>query len=107
MELVANCYRLTERLPKTETYGLSSRIQNNASYIPGNIADGHNRGSTAEFLSKLSAAQGNLAHLETNLLLAEMLSFVPMSEIQPMLDQCTEVGKMTYGLMRSLRGGRS
>jgi four helix bundle protein len=106
MELVVMCYKLTENLPKTETYGLSSRIQNNASYIPGNIADGHSRDTTGEFLNKLSAAKGYLAQLETNLLLVEMLSFLPMSDIQPVLDKCAEVGKMTNGLMRSLRGGR-
>lgn len=105
MELVLMCYKLTEKLPKTETYGLSSKIQNTASSIPAYIADGHSRETTGEFLNRLSSVLGFVAALETHLLATEMLSFLPMKDIQPALDKCAEVGKMTNGLMKSLRSG--
>jgi four helix bundle protein len=107
MELVVMCYKLTEKLPKAETFGLCSKIQNTASSIPAYIADGHSRETTAEFLSRLSSVLGFVAALETHLLLVEMLTFLPISEVQPVLDKCAEVGRMTHGLMKSLRSGRS
>lgn len=107
MELVVSCYKLTEKLPKTETFGLSSKIQNTSSSIPAFIADGHSRQTTPEFQNRLSSVLGFVAALETYLLLVEMLKFLPISEIQSVLDKCAEVGKMTHGLMNSLKtGGR-
>jgi len=106
MELVVMCYKLTEKLPKTETYGLSSKIQNTSSSIPSYIADGHSRETTSEFLGRLSSVVGLVAALETQLLLVEMLGFLPNSNVQPVLDKCADIGKMTHGLMRSLRSGR-
>ena len=104
MELVIACYKLTEKLPKTETFGLSSKIQNTSSSIPASIADGHSRETTTEFLNRLSSVLGFVAALETHLLLVGMLMFLPTGEVQPVLDKCAEVGKMTHGLMKSLRG---
>lgn len=105
MELVVMCYKLTEKLPKTETFGLSSKIQNTASSIPAYIADGHSRQTTPEFLNRLSSVSGFVAALETQLTLVEMLKFPPNDETQPLTDRCAEIGKMTHGLMNSLKSG--
>lgn len=106
MELVVVWYKLTEMLPKTETYGLSSKIQNTVASIPAYVADGHSRETTTEFLNRLSSVIGLVAALETHLLLVEMLKFLPLNEVQPVLDKCAEAGKMTHGLMKSLRSSR-
>ena len=42
--------------------------------------------------------------LETDLLTTTRLSFLTPKEIEPILNRCTEIGKMLNGLMRSLRG---
>jgi len=107
MELVVACYQLTVRLPSSEVFGLGSDIQRKARQIPAAIADGHGRENVGEYLSRLSFAHGSLMALETDLLAANRLSFLSMKEIEPVLDQCAEVGRMLHGLMRSLRSGRS
>ncbi len=43
MDLVAESYRLTKLLPKTEACGLTTQIQRAAVSIPANIAEGHGR----------------------------------------------------------------
>lgn len=67
MELVEIIYRLTQNFPKYEIYGLTSQIQRAAVSVPSNIAEGHTREHTKEFLHHLSIAQASLAELETQL----------------------------------------
>ncbi|HER63430.1 MAG TPA: four helix bundle protein, partial [Desulfobacteraceae bacterium] len=39
MELVVECYQLSEKFPASETYGLSSQLRRAAVSIPANIAE--------------------------------------------------------------------
>ncbi len=107
MDLVVECYKLTEKLPPTETYGLISSIRRACILVPAHIADGKGRDTIGEYLQKISAASGSLKLLETHLLVMDRLKYLPMSEIEPSLDLCDQVGKMLTRLTQSLRGGRS
>jgi four helix bundle protein len=106
MDLVVECYKLTEKLPPAEIYGLTSSIRRSCILVPANIADGKGRDSVGEYLQKISAASGSLKLLETHLLVADRLKYLPMSEIEPSLDLCDQIGKMLTRLAQSLRGGR-
>jgi len=70
-------YKLTESFPQEETYGLTSQMRRAAVSIASNIAEGAARNSTKEFIQSLYIALGSLAELETQLLLARELEFVP------------------------------
>ena len=50
MDLVVVCYDLTRRFPKNETYGHANQLQRSAVSVPSNIAEGHGRQHTKEFL---------------------------------------------------------
>ena len=65
MDLTPEVYRLQRKLPKEETYGLGDQIRRAAVSIPANIAEGHARQHTKEFLQYLAIARGSLAELET------------------------------------------
>lgn len=65
IDLVEQVYRLTARFPREEIYGLTSQIQRAAVSIPSNIAEGHTREHSKEYLQHLSIAQASLAELET------------------------------------------
>lgn len=103
MELVKKIYLLTREFPKHETYGLSSQMQRAAVSIPANIAEGHARDSTKEFLRHLSIARGSLAEIETHLILAESLNYVDHERIARLLAKCAEEGKMLGSLQRRLK----
>lgn len=103
MDLVVACYEITNRLPTSETHGLASDIHRKVRQIPSYIADGHGRGNTAEFLTRLSFAHGSLMALETDFLTTVRLSFLTPKDIEPILSRCAEVGRLLNGLMRSLR----
>src|SRR2546430_11894359 len=103
MDLVVESYRLTEKLPKAELYGLVSQIRRAAVSIPANIAEGHGRYHTREFLRHLSIAKGSLIELETELIAAGRLGFIPEPDVRSALNATAELGRMLAGLTRSLR----
>jgi len=103
MELAEQVYRLSQRFPKQEMYGLTSQIQRAAVSIPANIAEGHARGATKDFLRYLAIAQGSLAELETHLMLAERIKYVTSDLIVPILNQCTKEARMLRSLRSRLR----
>ena len=102
MELVESVYALTARFPRHELYGLTSQIQRAAVSVPSNIAEGHARESTKEYLQHLSIAQASLAELETQLEIARRLSYVTENELGHLLNQITALGKQLYALRNAL-----
>ena len=86
-------YQLTEQFPEKEKYGLASQMRRAAVSIPSNIAEGKKRGTRKDFVRFLRIADGSVAELETQVLLAK--EFYPahdfliaeglISEIQKML----------------------
>ena len=103
MELAKDAYLLAQRFPKHEVYGLSSQLQRAAVSIPANLAEGHAKDFTKEFLRHISIAQGSLAETEPNLLLAESLDYVKPDSVASILDKCAEERRMLSGLRRSLK----
>ncbi len=56
MDLVEAIYRITQPFPAHEQYGLTSQMRRAAVSIPSNIAEGHTRQYTKEYLYHLSVA---------------------------------------------------
>jgi four helix bundle protein len=102
MDLVPNVYRLTERLPKHELFGLTGQIRRAAVSVSANIAEGQARYHTKEFLHHLSIARGSLAELFTLALLAERLSYLSPLEREGLAEKIAHVRKLLSGLIKSL-----
>jgi len=98
MDLVVAVYRVSAAFPKSELYGLTGQIRRAAVSIPSNIAEGHSRASTKEYLNHLSIAQASLAELETQLEIATRLQLVELSDSRPILEQATVLGKQLRAL---------
>lgn len=107
MQVVVECYRLSDLFPKTETYGLASQWRRAAVSVPANIAEGHGREHLGNYLHHLSIANGSLMEVETHLLLAEKLSFLESQQINQTLTATVEIGRMLAGLTRSLKNKRT
>ena len=102
MDLVEDCYRLTAKFPKNESYGLTGQLQRSAVSVPANIAEGRERTGTREFLHHLSIACGSLAELETHLLIARRLNYVGEDDLRRLMDKAGEIGRMLNGLRGAL-----
>lgn len=103
MTLAECCYRLTREFPRDELFGLTSQIRRAAGSVPANIAEGHGRENTGNFVHHLRISQGSLKELETHLLLAERVGTLPAKDLPPALAQCESLGRMLRALIRSLQ----
>lgn len=97
MNMCTEVYRLCDKLPKAEQYGLESQIKRCAVSIPSNIAEGFKRGSKKEFAQFLRIASGSSAELETQLMIIERV-FNLDTTIQ--LEALLEIQKMLTVLIR-------
>lgn len=102
MDLAVAVYDATKQFPADERFGLTSQTRRSAVSIPCNIAEGHARDSTKEFLHFLSITNGSLAELETQLILGERLGFLEADTSKARLAECSEVSRIVNGLRRSL-----
>ena len=100
MELVEEVYKVTEQLPKTELFALSSQLKRAAVSIPSNIAEGQKRLNKAETIQFTGIALGSIAETETQLILCQRLHG---ADTYRALGLCTDVGKMSTALIRSLK----
>ena len=103
MLLAQQVYRITAKMPESERFGLMTQMRRAVVSIPSNIAEGHARGSTKEFLRHLSISQGSLAEVETLLTLAEELGYCRPQELTGIVDLCGQLGRMIGGLRKRLR----
>ncbi len=102
MDLVEICYRLTRKFPKNETYGLASQLQRAAVSVPSNIAEGRHRKHSKEFLQHLSIAYASLAEVETHVQIAGRLDYTDKNQVNNVLNQTSEIGRMLNGLRSSI-----
>ena len=102
MDLVEHIYVATRNWPKAELYGLTNQVQRAAVSVPSNIAEGQGRTSTKEFLHHLSIARGSLFEVETQLLIAQRLSYLTKTDADRLLSEAGEISRLLSGLLRSL-----
>jgi four helix bundle protein len=103
MDLVVAIYRITATFPKQERYSLVDQLRRAAVSVPSNIAEGHGRSRTGDYLRHLSVAVGSLSEVETQIQIARRLDYLTEDDQTRLMDACTGIGKMLGGLIRSLR----
>jgi four helix bundle protein len=96
MLLVEAIYRISNRFPDAERFGLTQQIRRAAISVPSNIAEGAARRSTMEYLRFLSIARGSLAELDTQLQIAERLDFIQSTA------QTRELADRTFARLNAL-----
>ena len=80
-EIVKHVYRLSDKLPSEEKFGLRSQITRAAVSIPSNIAEGCSWNSEIEFKRYLEIAIGSLFEVETQLIITKELGFIKSDEL--------------------------
>ena len=102
MDLVGTCYRLSNPFPRSEMYGLTGQLRRAAVSIPSNLAEGHCRRTTGAYLNHVSIALGSHGELTTCVELARRLGFLSAKDCEIVVAQSDSVGRLLYGLYRSL-----
>ena len=102
IDLVRDIYQVTAKFPRSEVYGLASQMQRAAVSVPSNIAEGHARESTKEYLQHLSIAQASLAELETQVEIAKQLDYVSGADATQMIERISSLGRQLFALRNAL-----
>ncbi len=95
-------YGLTRAFPSEEKFGLIAQIRRAAVSIPSNIAEGQARHTTGEFIQFISHAEGSVAELDTQLILAVELQFCRDADAAPSFQLIEELHRMLNTLRRKL-----
>ena len=103
MDLSVLVYQLARRLPPEEKYALGDQMRRAVTSIPTNIAEGHNRGFTKEYIHFLYIAKGSNAEVYTQLLLGCRLGYFTHEQIDETIHLCTRVGQMLNSLIDILK----
>ena len=69
-------YVATRSFPKEELYGLARQLRCASISVPSNIAEGHSRRSTSDYIQFLKIARGSCAELETQLIISKNLNYL-------------------------------
>ncbi len=103
IEFVKNIYKITNKFPNSEIYGLTSQLRRSAISIPSNIAEGQGRNSSKEFGQFLAIALGSLAELETQVIIAKEIGYLTGENLIPLLADMDVIRKMIKALASSLK----
>lgn len=94
MDLTEAIYKLTEKFPKEEKYGLVSQMRRSAVSIPSNIAEGSRRRSIKDTARFLLIAFGSGSELETQTKLSKRLCFGNKNDYKTVEQLTDEVMRM-------------
>jgi four helix bundle protein len=104
--LVKHKYKLTSIFPGEEKFGLISQLRRAAVSVPSNIAEGQARRTTGDFIHFISNAEGSVAEVETQLIIAVELSFCSRAQAETCFSVNDELRRMLNALRRSLESKR-
>ena len=104
MELVTCVYAETKDFPREEIYGLTSQMRRAAVSIPSNIAEGKGRFTDRDRNQFFCHARGSLLELETQILIAQRLEYLPIASVEKLTNLSAELGRMLNALIQCMRG---
>lgn len=100
MELARRIYKETERMPKSEMFGLTSQMRRAACSIPMNVAEGFGQWTRPKLVFGLRLATGSLMELMTAYELAVSLGMI--KETAETLSLMAEEDRMIQAMIRKL-----
>ena len=102
-KLTVKIYETTRNFPKDELYGLISQLRRSASSVAANIAEGHSRDTTKEFIKFLYNARASAAETEYHLILSRDLGYLNIEEFGELKIRYGVLGKRINALIGSLK----
>ena len=94
MDLCDEVYRITEKFPRREMFGLIAQMRESAVSVPSNIAEGEGRLTRGERRQFLGHARGSLFEVETQMLVARRVGYEPPVKV---FDLIAEVKRILNG----------
>ncbi|AFL83966.1 S23 ribosomal protein [Belliella baltica DSM 15883] len=102
IDLAVEVYRITEKLPKEERYGLISQMNRSAVSIPSNIAKGAGRNLEKDFNNFLGIALGSSFELDTQVIISNRLEYIKQQDFEYLENELEHLQNMITKLKMSL-----
>ena len=106
-KLTAAIYKVTNEGDFVRDFGLKDQIRRAAVSSMSNIAEGFERGRSAEFHQFLSVAKASCAEVRAHLYVALDAGYLSRSVFDGLMVQATEVGLIIGGLRLSVERRRN
>ena len=103
MDFAVTIYGITQKLPPSEQFGLTSQLRRAAVSIPSNIAEGYGRQSTGNYRQFLSISRGSLMEIETQIEICQRLKYLAQSDSENIFKEITEISKMLTSLISKIK----
>jgi len=101
-EITLEIYRLTEKFPEHEKYGLISQIRRSAASIPMNLMEGGHRLNKKEYRQFAGIARGSAGELKYQLMLSRDLGYLGGDIYRRLREKAESISKMLTKLAYSL-----
>jgi four helix bundle protein len=99
-KLVLEIYRITDKFPKEEIFGLTNQIRRASVSVTSNIAEGFSRSSYKEKVQFYSIALGSLTEVQNQLLIAKDIEYLNKEAFDSIATLSIEINKLINGLIK-------
>jgi len=86
-----------------KNFALRDQIQRSAISVPSNIAEGHERDSTGDFIRFLRIAKASNGEMRTQLYIAQKLNLIETEQGKSLVAESKEIAAMLQGLIHSIQ----
>jgi four helix bundle protein len=102
MDLTAEVYRVTRRVPASERFGLTQQMRSAAVSIAANIAEGKGRTQPRDYARCIGIARGSAYELDTYIALTQRLEYLRAEDLASSEKLLGSVSRMLTALLRRL-----
>jgi four helix bundle protein len=102
-ELTRDIYAISKEGAFAKDFGLRDQIRRASISVMANIAEGHERSGTGEFVHFLSMAKGSAGEVDSHLCVAFDLGYLDKSTFDRLSSATSETARLIGGLMQYLR----
>jgi four helix bundle protein len=99
--LAVEIYRVTKAEAIRHDFSLVDQLRRSAVSVASNIAEGDERKSDKDSVRFFHIAKGSLAELATQLEIARDVGYFTATQVEPLISECAELGKMLGALVRA------
>ena len=93
MQIAEDIFKLTDSFPPKQNYILVQQMQRAAISLSSNIAEGHSRNTTKDYLRFLNISYGSMSELETQTILSVKLGFANKDNARKIMKDFSLLGK--------------
>ena len=101
-KMVLMVYQRTKSFPKEEIFGLTNQVRRAAVSVTSNIAEGFNRKSEKDKMHFYVMAQGSVAEIQNQLLVARDVGYMNKDDFSELTDRTVDIHKLLTGLIRAI-----